>query len=39
MKIVYKYLEPKTRQEVEEAQRRLNSAFDVLFEATLKSKK
>jgi len=39
MKVTYNYLEPKTRQEAEEAQRRLDSAFDILFEATARRQK
>jgi len=33
MKIVYKYIEPKTEEEKAEAQRGIDAAFDVLFDA------
>jgi hypothetical protein len=32
IKIVYHYIEPKTEEESQEAERRLDAAFDVLFE-------
>ena len=37
IKVTYHYVEPKTKEEAEEAKRRLDAAFDILFEATLVS--
>ena len=36
IKVTYHYNEPKTKAEADEAERRLNVAFDILFEATVK---
>ena len=36
MKIVYKYIKPKTKEEAEEAERRLIAAYDILFDETEK---
>ena len=33
MKVVYTYVEPKTPQEKEEAERRLQDAYNILFDA------
>ena len=33
MKVFYTYVKPKTPQEKEEAERRLQSAYDILFDA------
>ena len=37
MEVIYHYIEPKTPQEAEEAERRLDAAYDILFEAMLAS--
>lgn len=37
MKVTYHYIEPKTKEEKEEQERRMSKVFDMLFEATLKS--
>ena len=37
MKVMYHYIEPKTKEEKADQQWRLDRAFDVLFEATLES--
>lgn len=34
--VEYQYIEPKTPQEKAEQQRRIDEAFDILFEATLR---
>ena len=36
MKMTYHYVKPKTKEEAEEAERRLIAAYDILFDATLK---
>lgn len=37
LRVTYHYIEPKTPQETEEAERRLHGAYKILFEATLES--
>lgn len=34
LKVTYHYVEPKTKEEKEEWERRVNKAFEILFEAT-----
>lgn len=34
LKITYKYIKPKTKEETEEAERRLIAAYDILFDET-----
>ena len=36
MKIEYVYVKPKTKEEAEEAERRLIAAYDILFDETLR---
>ncbi len=38
IKVTYVYVEPKTEEEKKEQERRINHAFDILFDATLQSK-
>lgn len=38
-KITYTYIEPKTPQEAEEAERRLASAYDILFNEVIRRRK
>lgn len=37
MKVTYRYIKPKTPQQAEEAKRRLEAAYDILFDAMLAS--
>ncbi len=39
IKITYHYVEPKTPQEREEAERRLQGAYKILFDATIESER
>ena len=34
IKVTYHYVEPKTKEEAEEARHRLNAAYDILFDET-----
>ena len=37
MRLVYQHLQPKTKEEAEVAERDVESAYDILFEAVLRS--
>ncbi len=37
MKMIYRYIEPNTKEEKEEWERRINKAYELLFEATIKN--